>query len=172
MERLYKNIYLTFLLTIFVIIKSYSCSCDGEWTVPKNIKYSDVVFSGQVISKTLTANFDSLGVKFTGDTTQLLHSWAKNPTFVVKIKVDKIFKGKTVSDTLTILTPPFSASCGYNFQVGLKYIIYATTFDQTLMTGKLKRRASDDKTFWTHQCTRTRFWNSTEENEINRMLLK
>jgi hypothetical protein len=44
--------------------------------------------------------------------------------------------------------------------------VYATIFDELLITDKLKRRTYDNKTFWTHQCTRTQNWNATEENEI------
>lgn len=30
----------------------------------------------------------------------------------------------------------------------------------------LKRRSFDNKTFWTHRCTRTQNWNITEETEL------
>lgn len=125
-----------------------------------------MAFSGHVISRTLTTNYDSLGVVTTGDTSEMYFKWWDDPIAVVRIKVDKIYKGQQVSDTLTILTPPNSAACGYYFQVGQKYIVYATTLDYMLGTARLKRRTFDSITFWTHQCTRTQNWNITEENDI------
>ena len=151
MTKRYENIILTLILTLVWTIKSFACSCEGEGTVSGSVKYSDVVFSGQVISRTLTNNYDSLGIVVTGDTSKMYFNWREFPTAVVKIKVDRMYKGQLVSDTLTILTPPNGASCGYRFQVGEKYIVYATIFDEMLMTDKLKRRTFDNKTFWTHQ---------------------
>lgn len=162
----YRKVFLTFLLTLVWTAKLLACNCEGEGTVSMGIRYSDVVFSGQVISRTLTKNYDNLGVTVIGDTSKISFKWREFPTAVVKIKVEKMYKGQLVSDTLTILTPPNGANCGYYFQVGQKYIVYATIFDQMLMTHKLKRRTFDNRTFWTHQCTRTNRWNSTEEKEI------
>jgi hypothetical protein len=166
MKRQQTKIFLTLILTFAWTINSFACSCEGEGTVSGSVKYSDEVFSGQVISRTLTTNYDSLGIVATGDTSKMYFNWREFPTAVVKIKVDKMFKGQLVSDTITILTPPNGAACGYHFQVGQKYIVYATIFDELLMTDQLKRRTFDNKTFWTHQCTRTQNWNTTEENEI------
>ena len=160
------NILLTLILTFVGTLNSTACDCKGEGTVSSSVKYADVVFRGQVISRTFTTNYDSLGIVVTGDTNKMFFNWREFPTTVVKIKVDKMYKGQMVSDTLTILTPPNGASCGYNFHVGEKYIVYATTFDEMLVTNELKRRAFDNKTFWTHQCTRTQNWNEIEENEI------
>ena len=166
MTQRYKNIILTLILTLVGTLNSIACNCEGEGTVSGSVKYSDVVFSGQVISRTLTTNYDSLGIVVTGDTSKMYFKWREYPTAVVRIKVDKMYKGQLVSDTLTILTPPNGAACGYYFQVGQKYIVYATVFDEMLGTSELKRRTFNNKTFWTHQCTRTQNWNTTEENDI------
>ncbi len=166
MARQNKNILLTIFMILIGSMNTFACSCEEKGTVAGNVKYSDIVFSGQVVSRTLTTNYDSLGITVTGDTSNLNYKWREFPTAVVKIKVDRIYKGQLVSDTLTILTPPNGASCGYRFQVGEKYIVYSTIFDEMSMTDKLKRRTYDNKTFWTHKCTRTQNWNETEENAI------
>lgn len=162
----HKYIILTLILTLVWTLSSIACSCEGEGTVSGSVKYSDEVFSGRIISRSLTTNYDSLGIVITGDTSKMYFNWRRYPTAVVRIKVDKMYKGQLVSDTITILTPPNGAGCGYDFQVGQKYIVYATIFDELSMTEKLNRRTFDNKTFWTHQCTRTQNWNMTEENEI------
>ncbi|HEX8546198.1 MAG TPA: hypothetical protein VF691_04505 [Cytophagaceae bacterium] len=161
-----KNVLLSIILTLVGTINTMACSCEGEGTVAGSVKYSDVVFSGQVISRTLTNNYDSLGIVVTGDTSKMHFKWQEYQTAVVRIKVDKIYKGQLISDTIIILTPPNGAACGYYFQVGQKYIVYATVFDEMLGTNGLKRRTFDSKTYWTQQCTRTQNWNTSEENKI------
>lgn len=79
-----------------------------------------------------------------------------------------MYKGRRLSSILTILTPPTGAMCGVHFEPGLKCIVYATTFDEILGSFKLKRRALDKTTFWTHLCTRTQAWDRNEEREITR----
>jgi hypothetical protein len=166
--RQHKNILLTIFLTLVGTFSSYACSCKDKGTVAGSVEHSDIVFSGRVISRTLTTNYDSLGVVVNGDTNNMYFEWREFPTAVVKIKVDKIYKGQVVSDTLTILTPPNGAACGYRFQVGKKYIVYATIFDEMLGSSELRRRTFDNRTFWTHQCTRTQYWNTAEENDIKK----
>ncbi len=161
-----KNVILTIFLILLRTFNSLACSCEGKDNVANSIKYSNIVFSGQVISRSLTTNYDSLGIVVTGDTSKRYFNLPENQISVVKLKVDRIFKGKLVSDTLRILTPPNGASCGYRFQIGEKYIVYATIFDEMLGTSQLERRTFDNQTFWTHKCTRTQIWNTIEENKI------
>jgi len=165
MNKHYRHLLQAIALAFFGTLKSYACSCMGV-TVKENFKYSDAVFSGRVISRTLTSDYTKLGVIITGDTSENYLRRNNYPTAVIKIKVDKMYKGKSTSKILTVLTPPNEAACGYFFKVGKKYIIYATIFDEMLSTGNLKRRTFDNSTFWTHLCTRTNKWDSTEEKEI------
>lgn len=162
----FTNVVLTSILLLVLTIESIACSCEGKGTVTNSVTYADVVFSGQLITRSLTKNYDSLGIIITGDTSKIHYDWRKYPIAVIRIKVDKIFKGQLLSDTIIILTPPNGAACGYSFQVGQKYIVYATIFDELLITDQYKRRTNSNKTFWTHQCTRTQDWNKTEEHEI------
>ncbi len=166
MQKSLKHIISLVVLIILGTLNSYACNCSGEGSVKGSVKYYDAVFSGRVLSKKLTTNYDSLGVVITGDSTQDHFKWRELPTMAVKIEVSKMFKGRQVSDTLTILTPFNGAACGYNFQIGQKYIIYGSIYDELPMTDTLKRRSFDRKTFWTHLCTRTRNWNQQEETEI------
>ncbi len=166
MAKYRTNSLVIIVLLLIGSINALSCNCEGETTVAGSLKYSDVVLSGKVISRTLTNRYDSLGVVVTGDTSNTDFRWYNYPIAVVKIKVDKIYKGQLVSDTISILTPPNGAGCGYDFQVGQNYIVYATLFNDLLTTEELKMRTFDNKTFWTHLCTRAQNWNITEENEL------
>ncbi|WP_343703281.1 hypothetical protein [Chitinophaga sp.] len=164
MIRRNRKISLAISLFLMGTINAFACSCQGEGSVPQNMKRSDAVFSGQVISFTLTTNYDSLRIVVTGDTSSLDMNWRQIPIAVVKIKVDKMYKGKHASDTLTILTPSTSAACGVRFQTGRKYIVYARASDELPLVPR--RRSLDKRTFWTHLCTRTQGWNTLEEKEI------
>src|SRR6187549_2357312 len=100
MTRQRINILLTLILAFVGTINSFACSCEGKGTVSGSVKYSDVVFSGQVISRTLTTNYDSLGIAVTGDPSKTYFNWREFPTAVLRIKVNKMFKGQLVSDTI------------------------------------------------------------------------
>jgi hypothetical protein len=77
-----------------------------------------------------------------------------------------MFKGKSSSDTLTIITPIKDAGCGYRFDLGKRYIVYATVRDETFPGNIIKRISTSDKVYWTNLCTRTAEWSQTEEDEI------
>ena len=64
----------------------------------------------------------------------------ENHEVVVKFRVDKSWKGN-VSKQMTITTGADSAMCGYNFEVGKSYLIYA--------------QGSDTSSLQTNICTRT-----------------
>ena len=170
MKKAQLQILLILFLSLFSAIDASACKCQGQATVSGSVKSADIVFSGKVISRTLTSNYDSLGVKIMGDTTDSWFKWSKFPSLAIKVKVDKIYKGKSSSETIIILTPARSASCGYGFELGEKYIIYATITDELLPSRKLERQAFDNKTFWTHQCTRTQEWNKLEEEELKKVV--
>jgi hypothetical protein len=157
---------LTILLTFTGTINAFACRCQDELPVSASVKRSDVVFSGQVISKTLTSNFDSLGIVMTGDKAKMAINWREAPVVVVKIKAEKMYKGRLIASILTVLTAYSGAACGVHFQPGEKYIVYATRFDEILGSLKIKRRSLDKTAFWTHLCTRTQSWNGDEEREI------
>jgi hypothetical protein len=160
---------ITFVLTLLNSEPLFACSCDGESTVKEAVKYSDIVFKGRVVSKNVTIDLSAFGVTIKGDTTS--NSFAtrqlRNAVAVFKIKVDKIYKGKSQSDTITIITPTNPAGCGVSFQLGQNYIVYGTMNDETLKTNDIKRFSTNNKTYWTHLCTRTGLFFEGEEREIN-----
>jgi hypothetical protein len=124
------------------------------------------VFRGQVISKIVTSDLSRIGVTIKGDTTSFAFKWTKNPVAVFKIKVEKIYKGKSQSDTISVITPINGAGCGFGFQVGQIYIIYGTTNDGVLPGNSLKRFSTNNQTYWTNLCTRTTEFFEAEEDEI------
>ncbi len=159
--------FITFsILTFLKSGQLIACSCDGESTVKESVKYSDIVFKGQVISKTVTSDLSAYNVSIQGDTTSFSFMLTKNPVAVFKIKVNRIYKGKSQSDTISVITPTNKASCGFGFQIGQTYIIYGTTNDEVLSGNSSIRFAINNQTYWTNLCTRTTPYFKSEEVKI------
>jgi len=138
----------------------------GEPTVAKSLFASDIVFSGEVLSVKISNKYDSLQIQVSGDTNKKQFNWKEIPVKVVMMRVSSIFKGEFITDTLTILTPPYSGSCGVSFQIGKKYIVYGTRTDEIFSGLGIERKALKNNAFWTHQCTRTQEWNMQEIDEL------
>lgn len=83
--------------------------------------------------------------------------------------VQKTYKGKKTTHTAYIYTGVGSGDCGYPFQVGRKYIVYAAAIDSS------ERYADETSTvgipdFYTSTCTRSRSYSDEEAQAIEKAL--
>ncbi len=123
-----KFIYISLALSIIFIAsaeKTFACSCmvtnsPIEAQIKKAFTDSNAVFSGEVIE-----------VKAKDEN-----------TISVKIRKHLIWKGEDMQE-FVVTTSSESSMCGYNFQVGTKYLVYAN-------------RSADG--FSTTNCSRTRIF--------------
>ncbi len=122
---------LVILITAIVIFtlgagNVFGCSCVLAATPLKTqvkdaFKSSTAVFSAEVISvKEIDAN-----------------------TFAVTLKAGSYWKGITSSE-ITLSTPAYSAMCGYSFEVGKAYLIYANGQSNNLNVYNCSRTAPSD----------------------------
>ncbi|MBB6237126.1 hypothetical protein HDC90_001744 [Pedobacter sp. AK013] len=163
-----KKIIILFLCLIN--IPAIACSC-YELTTKEAISNARIVFKGKVISKVLTHDLSALSTIKTSDTTNINYLMTQRLLMaVIKIKINKRYKGKTTSDTVTVITPNNGASCGFNFIIGNEYIVYATNYDATFRSSKFERRSKDINTYWTNLCSRTMLSDQSEENQIKKIL--
>ena len=96
--------------------KSNACSCAGSESIKEAYSESDIVFIGTVVSiKKVKANSDSL--------VNALGIFYQNE---VTVATNTSFKG-TPSSLQTIITGIGHGDCGFRFQEGEQYIIYATS---------------------------------------------
>lgn len=156
--------YRVFIFLIFALLitnKVFACKC-LEVSVEDNIASSDIVFKGKVLSTAITTNFDSLNIVIDKSDENFREQQMLFPVRAVIIKTDTIYKG-CGSDTITIITPPSSASCGVRFKIGEEYIVYAYREMRTPYRVKCEYY---NRIFWTHSCTRTSNWYEEEENAI------
>jgi len=156
-----------FLLLLTLLVQpAAACKCQGETTVRAAVQHAQVVASGRVISRLITPNLKPYGVTIMGDTTDEAYHAMKFSVAVYRLKIDKIYKGKSVTDTLTIITPVNGAGCGVRFEVGERYIVYATVVDEVAHNSKVRRVSMGGRAYWTHQCTRNSEWFAEEDKAL------
>jgi hypothetical protein len=97
----------------------YACSCIMPGTPQQELERSDAVFGGTVAT---IERVDQMTVHVTFD-------------------VDQVWKGPA-EPSLIVTTAGDSAACGFEFQPGAEYIVYATTQDGSLATGLCSRTQS------------------------------
>lgn len=117
----------TLTLLIFALIgyvpKARACSCIPPEPTGQAIEKADAVFAGRVTDVVPPANMTS-----SADKTKL--------TF----EASHVWKG-VVSKTISANTASSSASCGYNFEKGKEYIVYAMNSEDGLDVSLCSRTA-------------------------------
>ena len=133
---------------------SYCCTCIGKASIVSALKKADVVFLGTVYSKNIVAFSDTI---IEGVTVDIIIG---QYTFIVGFS----FKGLTKVDTITVFTGLGDGDCGFPFELGKNYIVYA--YCET----KRYRGGPDVEPFlFTDVCTRTRLASDTNELEQLRL---
>ena len=89
----------------------YACSCAASGTPQEELAAFDAVFAGRVRSVEHTFDPDASSVS----------PWDHTK---VGFTVNTVWKGD-VTRSIEIATPPTGGSCGYPFQEGTTYIVYA-----------------------------------------------
>jgi len=104
------------LIQLIAISEAFSCSCMGTESVKKAFKRSEIVFVGTVISsQPYELKQEPLGEGF-------VDIYYHNE---VTFEVSEWFKG-TSTATQKIYTGAGGGDCGFYFEVGEQYIVYAT----------------------------------------------
>lgn len=100
----------------------FACSCIMPGTPQEEITRSDAVFSGKV--------------------TQLTPAKALDGTEAIKVsfEVGQVWKGQ-IPQELLVETSSSSASCGYNFESGKEYLVYAYSNEGQLSVNLCSRTA-------------------------------
>lgn len=150
MKTIFLHTLLTFLLVILGSNKIYPCSCIGENSVKQEIKGSDAVLSGVVV------NVDTIKIYFQEGNANFFR-------LKVDIQVISIFKGRLNSDIISVYSGIGDGDCGYSFQLGKEYLIYAD-----FKTRHFNFSNSVQKLLYTDICKRTCALNNDELKEISR----
>jgi hypothetical protein len=108
-----------FLPVVFSAPKAFACSCS---TNPSNETFenSAAVFIGTVTGIEHSSNNTRLG------------------SYNVQFSVEEAWKGISDPQT-TVITSDNDGTCGYDFQQGIKYLVYAYGSEESLQTGICNR---------------------------------
>ena len=161
------------LLTLFTLGFSdvFACSCQGESTVQGGINSSDFVIVGEIISKDFIDIPYSVQIR-QNPTDTFAHNYYPYVHRISKyeIKVERVYKGKTVCDTLDIFTGNGGGDCGYRFEIGEKYIVYGNKVTYFGFSNNDYDYPKDKNCMWTNICTRPTNYYQTEIDEIEKII--
>ncbi|MBS4200567.1 hypothetical protein KHA93_13090 [Bacillus sp. FJAT-49732] len=117
---------ITFLFFAVSPTKGFACSCIPLGTVQDGVDGSSAVFSGKVVEIV--------------DPNQNNKVQSSVDLVEVKFEVDQSWKGSKQSE-LIVYTERDSASCGFNFSLNEKYLVYANEVDGKLRVNLCSRTA-------------------------------
>jgi len=123
-------IYLCIILIVTLNNSLFACSCSKERSIEEEFAGVDIVFTGKVIK--IEQSDDS----YMGSASD------------VRFEVLKPYKG-TTDRVITVRTSRYDISCGYSFEEGKQYLVYAyfqhgrLAASSCSRTGKLSERLQD-----------------------------
>lgn len=144
-KKIIKPISIIFLF-FFSIANTFACTCINKLDIIESIKSNEYIFIGDVetIERVKIEKLDLLKVTFS---------------------VESYFKNKKCQrkKSIVIYTNYEKDMCGYSFELGKRYIVYADLYKKKYVTqSKLLKSIIE-----TDICTRTRLYDS-EEHEVLR----
>ncbi len=123
-----KAVYISLALVLFVFAsaeKAFACSCAASLESEK---------------KQIQAGFTNSVAIFSGKVVEVKESPADESKFIVKLKVAQSWKGESKRE-IFITTAEESSMCGYFFQIGEKYLVYANGLKNDLFVENCSRTA-------------------------------
>ncbi len=109
---MYKKFIPALTLIIFCLFEAqtaYGCSCAPAPSPRRALREAAAVFVGEVISKEVFDIKDEFGTQ---------------PIVRVRFRLSRIWKGVEGSEAV-VHTSAFEPACGYTFEQGRKYLVYA-----------------------------------------------
>ena len=180
-----KTMKLKLTLTTIVLglfAQSYACKCGGPGTVKEAFKNHQLIVYGKVTSKDTVVLSETIKEddardvrKRLRDDKQTLRSFEM--TYVLKIHLEIIqkYKGDSLRGSIVIYTPLLTASCGYTFEEGKEYIVYASSNNFLSFLFRKEgdnTRYEQDSSFWTNHCTRTTEYTQSESDQLRALTTK
>lgn len=148
-----KKLFLLIFLFVFSITKTFACSCvetNGSLTekVRKAFTESDLIISGKVIDIKIV---NTGKIKSSADPA------------VYKFEITKTIKGKLEKKVIEIASAESGTSCGYKFELGESYLVYARK--STHFSSKTKNEFD----FVTGLCDRNQKLNKVKKKELRKL---
>lgn len=148
MDQYKQKLILLLLISITYTTRGYACSCQSGGSILEGVKGAKVVFSGTVISETIS------------------ETDGRRKLLIYKVKIDRLFKGKVKSNIIDIWTQIAGTACGIKFKSKQKVLVYAT--DAAFYLAPKQYVA--DLSFYTNVCTRSGGYLLAEERGIRQAM--
>lgn len=158
----HKTLYLFFLLSFFLQNETQACSCLGASLVENEVKRSDLVAIGKVIS-IKTVSYQAQMIK---DVPDFIYT---RKISKVKIRISTIYKGETKQKDIFIYTGVGNGDCGFPFEKGEEYILYTNKYASPFFRTQITAPKPLKNTIWTNICTRTQELNEKEVAELDKI---
>jgi hypothetical protein len=145
----------TLFVILFIIVSNchcLACGCIGQSSVKKEIKRSGIVIVGKILDREDFFVIDSL--------TRIKISKVK-----YRIAIKTVYKGRFSTGIAEIITGTGNGDCGFEFEVGKSYIVYANYRNRLYPQGKIVPGY-----LYTDACKRTRYEDGKELSEIEKKL--
>ncbi len=116
-----KHLILLLSIVLLATTQSIACNCMGEKsTVKKAVKSANVLFVGRVLTKEKI---------YPAKGNDKIDSILANSYYRYKytLQVITLYKGKRGTQTIEVVSGKGSGDCGYLFEEGETYIVYANT---------------------------------------------
>lgn len=142
--RPYFRLLLLLLATVFTG-SSYACTCIGKdkQTTESAFSSSKLVVKGKIIASSDYLYYDTLITVLTGITFDRATSgYMMRKYRIYTLVIENSFKAeKGVTDTIRIITGYGHGDCGYEFETGKDYIVYADAWtEKKLVIRQRKKR--------------------------------
>ncbi len=155
------------LLCCFYGFKAICCNCIGESSHEIEFIKSDIIFVGSIRSSRIVKIWsDTSYARYIYETSNSSLSYDEfkyqsrsfGPLMMEYIfKIDALYKGETSADTVVIRTGFGNGDCGFKFEFGVNYLVYAINESKiNYVRPKLGRTEAELKgLFRTDICSRT-----------------
>jgi hypothetical protein len=155
-----KILSLLFLMTLWT--DSFSCTCGGSHSIQEEFDNKESIVSGEIVSREIL-RYDSMEKRKLEEKGYLSFPQAK-----YSLKLSRIYKGKFAHDTIDVYTSPSGASCGYEFEIGNKYLVYGFS-DPDWPEDYPVEIPPASVSIWTGICTRTKAYEKKEARKLKNL---
>ncbi|MBV7270718.1 hypothetical protein [Winogradskyella luteola] len=148
-----KRTFILILVLIFSITETFACSCIQtneplSKKVEKAFAQSDLIISGKVVEIKIV---NKARMKSSAD------------PIIYKFEITKTLKGKIEKEFIEIASETSGASCGYKFELGKSYLVYAR---KSTHFAKMTKNKFD---FVTGLCDRNQKLNKVDKKELRKL---
>jgi hypothetical protein len=148
-----KKTFLLILILFLSISESFACTCGSRnESFSKQIKRAfteaDLIISGKVIEIEIV---NKARLKSSAD------------PIIYKFEITKTIKGKIEKEIIEIVSKTSGASCGYKFELGKTYLVYARK------SNYFSSKTKNEFDFITGLCDRNQILKNVDKKELRKL---